>query len=79
METERFNVLSTKFGLDSQIVVDLYKSFADHINIPIFFGISIMNLLKMFVKRMCLLVMIYLCTRLNLFYLLFTLKNHPFL
>ena len=34
METERFNVLSTKFGLDSQIVVDLYKSFADHINIP---------------------------------------------
>ena len=34
METEHFNVLSTKFGLDSQIVVDIYKSFADHINIP---------------------------------------------
>ena len=26
-ETERFNALSTKFGLDSQIVVDLNKSF----------------------------------------------------
>ena len=34
MKTERFNMLSTKFGLDSQIFVDLYKSFAEHINIP---------------------------------------------
>ena len=34
MATERCNMLSTKFGLDSQIAVDLYKSFVDHINIP---------------------------------------------
>ena len=31
METEHFNMLSTKFGLDSQIVVDFCKSFAEHI------------------------------------------------
>ena len=34
METESFNVLSAKFGLDSQILVDFCKSFANHINIP---------------------------------------------
>ena len=34
VETESFNVLSAKFGLDSQIVVDFCRSFATHINIP---------------------------------------------
>ena len=34
VETDIFNKLSAKFGLDSHIVVDIYKSFASHINIP---------------------------------------------
>ena len=34
VETESFNVLSAKFGLDPQIGVDFCKSFATHINIP---------------------------------------------
>ena len=34
VETESFSVLSAKFGLDSQIVVNFSKSFATHINVP---------------------------------------------
>ena len=34
LETDSFNKLSAKFGLDSQIVVDIYKSFDSHINVP---------------------------------------------
>ena len=34
VETDSFNKLSAKFGLDFQIVVDFCKYFASHINVP---------------------------------------------
>ena len=58
VETESFNKLSAKFGFDSQILVDLYKSFAPHLNMPKRIGPSIMNLLKRFAKKMKLLMLI---------------------
>ena len=33
-ETENFNKLSAKYGLDSQVIVELCKTFASHVSIP---------------------------------------------
>ena len=80
METERFNVLSTKFGIDSQIVVDLYKSFADHINIPKEKWNKYHEPFKDACKKDVLVsndIPVHKVE--SVFYLLFILKNHPFL
>ena len=34
VETENFNRLSAKYGFDSQVIVDLCKTFASHVSIP---------------------------------------------
>ena len=34
VETENFNKLSTKYGLNSQVIVELCKTFASHVSIP---------------------------------------------
>jgi hypothetical protein len=33
-KTADFQDLSAKYGLDSQIMVDFYRTFASHINVP---------------------------------------------
>ena len=79
VETKRFNELSVKFGLDSQIDVDFCKIFASHTLISLKkSGTVIMNVLKMFAKKTCLLVMRYEFTLLSLFCQLFTLKKVSF-
>ena len=34
VETRNFNKLSAKYGLDSQVIVELCKTFASHVSIP---------------------------------------------
>ena len=49
---------SAKYGLDTQIMVDFYKTFASHINVPKGKWTYIMNLLKTSAWKVILLLMI---------------------
>jgi hypothetical protein len=57
-ETADFQELSDKYGLDPQIMVDFYRAFASHINVPKGNGMCIMNLLKTLAWKVKLLLMI---------------------
>ena len=56
-ETADFQELSAKYGLDPQIMVDCYRTFASHINVPKG-NWDIYNLLKTLARKMKLLLMI---------------------